>query len=112
MGRSRSWRARSSTSWSFDAGRRVGAPGLDQDARVEELVEVQKELEEAQRNSRIPNGTSGTVPNGPADRVGNRRALEDRLEDEFARIRRSGGSLAVAMIDLDHSRNSTTVRPP
>src|SRR5204863_10055705 len=35
----------------------------------------------------------------------NRRALEEQLPRELARARREGGSLALAMLDLDHFKN-------
>jgi diguanylate cyclase (GGDEF)-like protein len=34
--------------------------------------------------------------------VGNRKAFDDRLKEEFTRIRRNGNSLALLLIDIDH----------
>lgn len=68
---------------------------LRQDARVEELEEARRGLEDSERNLRTQSLTDHLTG------VGNRRALESRLRDELARIGRHGGALSVAMIDLD-----------
>jgi diguanylate cyclase (GGDEF)-like protein len=72
---------------------------LKQDARVEELEEARRGLEDSERNLRTQSLTDHLTG------VGNRRALESRLKDELARIERSGGALSVAMIDLDRFKD-------
>ena len=72
---------------------------LNQDARVEALQEAQLGLERSERALRTQSLTD------PLTGIGNRRALEDRLEDEFARVQRQGGGFSVAMIDLDHFKD-------
>jgi diguanylate cyclase (GGDEF)-like protein len=69
---------------------------LNQDAQVGELQEAQRALESSERDLRAQSLTDHLTG------VGNRRALEERLEDEFARVRRYGGGLSLAMVDLDH----------
>lgn len=68
---------------------------LEQDAKVEELEEIRKTLEDNERGLKVQSLTDHLTG------VGNRRALESRLKDELARIRRHEGALSVAMIDLD-----------
>ena len=38
----------------------------------------------------------------PLTGLGNRRAFDDALEVEFARVRRSGGSVGLILVDVDH----------
>ncbi len=72
---------------------------LQQDARVEELEEARRGLEDSERNLRTQSMTDHLTG------IGNRRALESRLKDELSRIQRNGGALSVAMIDLDHFKD-------
>lgn len=69
---------------------------LNHDSKVEELQEVQRTLEAREKDLREQSLTDHLTG------VGNRRALEGRLEDEFARVQRHGGECSIAMIDLDH----------
>ncbi|MBN2176941.1 MAG: sensor domain-containing diguanylate cyclase [Demequinaceae bacterium] len=69
---------------------------LDQDARMEALEEAQRVLKESELDLKAQSRTD------PLTGVGNRRALEERLEAEFARAQRNPGGFSIAMVDLDH----------
>jgi len=68
---------------------------LDQDAEVNRLVEYQRELERSALELRAKAATD------PVSGLANRRALDERLEEEVARASRYQAPLSVAMIDLD-----------
>jgi diguanylate cyclase (GGDEF)-like protein len=75
----------------------------EQDAQ-RTLLETQRRLQDA--NAELERMAHTDVLTGLA----NRRLLLSRLEEEYARARRHGGSLALLMIDLDHFKQVNDTR--
>jgi GGDEF domain-containing protein len=62
---------------------------------VEHLDEVIRSLEELSSKDHLPGAY-------------NRRACEERLAEDLAQLERSGGSLMLAVLNLNGSKRSTT----
>jgi len=65
-------------------------------------VELQARVRAALRTKHLQDLLTKYAQIDPLTELRNRRALEERLKQEWARIQRYGGSFAVIMADLDH----------
>ncbi|MFN2465462.1 MAG: diguanylate cyclase [Candidatus Dormibacteria bacterium] len=72
----------------------------DEDVRLLEAVAPQ--LSTALDNARLYEETEGLALTDTLTRLGNRRAFEQRLEEEIQRARRHGGPLSLVVLDIDH----------
>ncbi len=68
---------------------------LEQDVHVERMIEYQRELEKAGAELRAQSTTDALTG------AGNRRALEERLEEEYARARRYDVDCSLIIVDVD-----------
>lgn len=65
-------------------------------------IELQARVRAALRTKHLQDLLTKYAQIDPLTELWNRRALEDRLQQEWARIQRYGGTFAVIMADLDH----------
>ncbi len=69
---------------------------LEQDTYVAKLDEYQRELESVEAELRVQSMTD------PVTQMGNRRALDGRMEDEHSRAQRYGIGYSILAIDIDN----------
>ena len=67
-----------------------------------DAFELRARVRAALRTKRLQNLLVEHARIDPLTGLWNRRALTDRLDQEFANIRRNGGSVAFVMADIDH----------
>lgn len=81
--------------------KRLEVEKAEKEAEITRLrvVELAQALEEAERLRMIADEWAHT---DPLTGMLNRRALDEHLEEEFARSRRYDRSLAIALVDVDH----------
>jgi len=72
---------------------------LEKESHVTHLREYQRELERVGRELRTQSMTDALTG------AGNRRALEERLEEEYLRAKRYGADCSLVVIDVDYFKN-------
>lgn len=70
-----------------------------------DVIELKARVRAALRTKHLQDLLAKYAHVDPLTELWNRRALEDRLHEEWARIQRYGGNLALIMADLDHFKD-------